>query len=379
MRGRYGFAAKFLCSVTPLLVGSIVVVFMIKPLFARQPKAMQPITLQPGDEPVFHSFVQRICELIGAQAPREVRIDCAVNASAGLRRGFLSFFGNDLVLTVGMPLVGGLSMRQLAGVIAHEFGHFTQGAGMRLSYVIRRVNGWFARVIYERDAWDVTLEEWSQTDTWWISLMVGCARLGVWFSRLLLTGLMYFGHAISSFLMRQMEYDADLCEVQVAGSEGFKSTANRLAELSVTTGALYKEMHRTWRSSHRLPDNMPMLISHHANRLTDEAKAGIAAGSLSENTGWLDTHPSNADRIAAAERAAQPGLFVSDGPAEELLHNYKSLSRLVTLAHYEDDLEIPATEDFLIPVAAVLDPPEVQPVPQPVIPQAPRWQGPPVS
>ncbi len=53
-----------------------------------------------------------------------------VNASAGLRRGLLSLFSHDLVLTIGLPLVQGLSLREFTAVLAHEFGHFRQGGGM---------------------------------------------------------------------------------------------------------------------------------------------------------------------------------------------------------------------------------------------------------
>lgn len=378
--GRGGLMLKVLCSVTPLLVGSIILLFMVKPIFARKTKRMQPITLNPEHEPLFHALVHRICAIVGAPAPREIRFDCEVNASAGFRRGFLSFFGNDLVLTVGLPLMAGLTMREIAGVIAHEFGHFTQGAGMRLSYIIRRVNGWFARVVYQRDAWDATLDDWAQTDTWWLSFMVGCARLGVWFSRLILKGLMFLGHAISSFLMRQMEFDADRCEIHVAGSEGFEWTMFRLVEIGATTNVLYREMQKTWRTSHRLPDNVPLLVAHHVAQLSDEARAKLAAGIGTEKTGWLDTHPSDADRIAAARRIGAPGLFTEDGHAIDLVANFATLGKFVTLAHYEDDLEIPTTEDFLIPVEAVLHPPQPEPVPvSSAIPQAPRWQGPPAS
>jgi hypothetical protein len=311
---------------------------------------MQPITLNPAHEPVFYAYVQQICGIVGAPVPREVRLDCAVNASAGFRRGFLSFFGHDLVLTVGMPLMAGLSMKELAGVIAHEFGHFRQGVAMRLSYVIRRVNGWFARVIYARDAWDETLEEWSETDSLWVNIVVSCARLGVWISRLVLKALMTFGHAISSFLMRQMEYDADRCEVHVAGAGAFESTMIRLNELGVTVEQLYNEMNRTWKSSFRMPDNLPRLIGHHVEKLSDKRRQEIAATCFQDKTGWLDTHPSNAARVAAARRIGAAGLFSDDAPASELLENFKTLGKFVTLAHYEDDLEIPATEDFLIPV-----------------------------
>ena len=379
--GRVGFVLKVLCSFTPLLVGGCIAIFMVKPFFARRAKPPQPYALGPGAEPLFHAFVQKICALVGAPPPSEIRLDCEVNASAGFRRGFFSMFGSDLVLTVGMPLIAGLSARQLAGVIAHEFGHFTQGMAMRLSYLIRRVNGWFVRVIYERDSWDATLDEWRATSDSWISLMFACAQAGVGLSRMLLRVLMLTGHGICSFLMRQMEYDADRCEIALAGSEAFERTMLRMGELGTVTGRLYKNMHETWQTSHRLPDNLPVLIGHHAADIADDTRREITTAMLAEKTGWLDTHPSSADRIAAARRAGEPGIFTEDMPAQELLENFRPLSRIVTLAHYEDDLEVPTTEDFLIPVDAVLRPPgaEAPAVENEPLPQAPRWEGPPAS
>ena len=63
-------------------------------------------------------------------------------------------------------------------------------------------------------------------------LVVNFARFGVWCSRLLLKLLMFTGHVISCFLLRQMEYDADSYEIKLAGSEAFESTAKRMAVLN---------------------------------------------------------------------------------------------------------------------------------------------------
>ena len=181
-RGR-GWLLMLFLYLTPLFAGIVMVFFMIKPLFARRPDHAQPLALNPGAEPLLFAFVTRICQAVGAPFPKRIDIDCQLNASAGFRRGMLSFLGNDLVLTIGMPLAAGLTLREFAGVLAHEFGHFTQGFGMRLTYIIRSVNGWFARVVYERDSWDVSLEEAAQTDDIKVSIMVGLARFGVWISR----------------------------------------------------------------------------------------------------------------------------------------------------------------------------------------------------
>src|SRR5438067_1777702 len=100
---------------------------------------------------------------------------------------------------------------------------------------------------------------------------------------------MIVGHGISSFLMRQMEYDADRCEIALAGSDAFERTMLRMGELGTVTGTLYRQMHQTWKTSHRLPDNVPVLVAHHAADIADDKRLAISAALLAEKTGWLDT------------------------------------------------------------------------------------------
>src|SRR4030095_4274354 len=105
-------------------------------------------------------------------------------------------------LTIGLPLVTGLDMRQFCGVLAHEFGHFAQGAGMRLTYIIRYINFWFARVVYERDEWDVRLDQAAKESDFRIGIVLQTARGCVWLTRRILWALMHAGHAISCFMLR---------------------------------------------------------------------------------------------------------------------------------------------------------------------------------
>src|SRR5258708_28474438 len=114
-----------------------------------------------------------------------------------------------------------MSLRQLSGVLAHEFGHFSQGAGMRLTYVIRSIGFWFVRVVYERDAWDEWLTEQAANSEGWYVMVVQFTRGCVWFTRRILWVLMWIGQFVSCFLLRQMEFDADRHEARFAGSETF--------------------------------------------------------------------------------------------------------------------------------------------------------------
>jgi len=327
-----------LAYLAPLFAGVVLVFFMVKPLFARRAPRAQPLALDPAINSTLYAFIARICETVGAPMPRRIDLNCDLNASAGFRRGMWSLFGNDLVLTIGLPLVAGLSLREFAGVMAHEFGHFTQGFGMRLSYVIRSVNGWFARVVYERDAWDVMLITWSEeAEDWRIMLVVGCARLGVGFSRLLLMLLMFIGHGVSCFLLRQMEYDADSYEIKVAGSENTERTMIKLNLLGEALDRAYKEIRSTWNTSRRLPENFPAFLAFKEAALPAPLRTKIEDTAGLARTGLFSTHPSAGDRIRKARRAGEPGVFHLDHSATMLFANFDAVAKLITLLHYNDD------------------------------------------
>jgi len=341
---------KLLCYVAPLFAGAVLIFFMVKPLFAGRAPHAQPLALNPGAEPFLFAFVTKLCQTVGAPFPTRIDIDCQLNASASFRRGAFSFLGNDLVLTIGLPLVAGLNLREFAGVLAHEFGHFAQGFGMRLTYVIRTVNAWFARVVYERDAWDLMLEEAAQTEDARLAILIGIARLGVWFSRQLLKLLMLIGHGIGCFMLRQMEYDADSYEIKLAGSAAFENTMRRLHVLGSTLERTYKDMRTSWNLNKRLPDDFPAYFLEHARQVSDAERTRLEDTMGLEPTGLFDTHPSNGDRIRRARQAGEPGVFDLDAPSASLFSNFEVPAKQVTLLHYDDDLGIPVEMAKFVPV-----------------------------
>ncbi len=351
---------KFLVYCTILAAGIVVVFFLLKPLFARQPRRAQPLALHPGAEPRLFAFIEAVCRAVHAPKPRRIDLDCRLNASAGFRRGFFSFLGDDLVLTLGLPLVANLTVDELAGVIAHEFGHFTQGLAMRLAYVIDRVNFWFVRVVHQRDAWDEILDEMAANpDDWRIGIVVWIAQAGVGLSRLLLRACMAVGVAISGFLSRQMEYHADACEIRLAGSENFERVTRKLATLSHALQHTYKGVHQGWQHQGNLPDNLPELIRRVHDDLPDDVVHRIHDTLGLHRTRWFHTHPCPAARIRRARLAAQPGILSDDRPAAALFERFDVPARQVTELHYTDDLGLQITPEALLPLAPLqsdLDP-----------------------
>ena len=337
LTGRSHSLWKLIGYVGPAVAGLILTFFMVKPVLARPAARVDPLPILPEDQPVLFRFIAEICRLVGAPIPNRIQVDCQVNASASFSSMARAVIKPRLVLTIGLPLAAGLTLRQFGGVMAHEFGHFAQRGGMRLTFIVRSINAWFSRVVYERDAWDEKLEQWSRDWDWRIGIMLIMARISVWCSRRVLAALMMLGHGISCFMLRQMEYDADSYEIKLVGSEAFIATSTRMRELNVAAQLGHRELYDSWMRK-RLPSNLPAFMLRQGERIPAEVLAQIRKAP-EVATGKFDTHPADADRVRAAERAKSAGILVGgDVPATILFRDFNALSTAVTRHHYEHDL-----------------------------------------
>jgi Zn-dependent protease with chaperone function len=296
----------------PLFVGFILISFLIKPFFARKYSDSPPYRLDPSKDPLLFEVVKRIARALKAPVPVEIYADTNVNASASFKNGLFDLFRTNLTLTIGIPLANGMNISQFSGIIAHELGHFSQSFGMRLSYLIRMVNNWFARVVYERDAWDKRIHEWTETLTYGSRLLLKISQGFIWLSRKLLWVLMRLGHFISCHMSQQMEFDADRYEVSLVGSDTYESTVKRLVLLSQARRWAMTALEEAHEAG-KLVDNFPGLIVALANQTDPEIRQKIEKQAIEdvETDAW-NTHPAYKDRIAAARRLNLPSTLKTD-------------------------------------------------------------------
>ncbi|MBX3420694.1 MAG: trypsin-like peptidase domain-containing protein [Pirellulaceae bacterium] len=319
----------------PTIAMAVAIFFMIKPLFAKKARAAAPRSLNPQDEPLLFEYIAILCKSVHAPAPKRICVSTDVNAFAAFQRGWSSLFRrSDLVLTLGLPLVRGLTLRELSGVLAHEFGHFSQGASMRLNFLIRAINLWFARVVYERDAWDERLANWTKGIDHRFSILLYVTGFFVWLTRRILWVFMMVGHAVSCLLMRQMEYNADLHEIRLAGSDAFAATSQQLRRLSLARELCSPQLQEFYTDG-KLVDDLPHWFKLCRDNQPAELIEGIQQLSAAEKTGWLDTHPSDRDRIAFATKQACLSRIRSELPASALFQDIDSCSRAATRDFYQ--------------------------------------------
>jgi Zn-dependent protease with chaperone function len=338
----------------PLVAGGTLVIFMLKPLLAGKPKQVEDPLLDPADEPLLFQFVARLCELLGAPKPREIRVNCQVNASASFRKGWTISLRPQLVLTIGAPLLAGLSLREFTGVLAHEFGHFAQRRGMGMTNAIRSVNGWFARVVYHRDGWDQALIDGSNTiPIRELKVILYFTRFCVWLTRRILWVLMMIGHAISCLLLRQMEVDADRQETLVAGSDSFATTMDRLEELTLAWRGAVADLGEAFRDG-LLPDNLCDLLLVNVSKVPPEVVQKLREAREKQKTRLFDTHPCNKDRVTNAVQLQAAGVFQIEGAATTLLCSFPRLACQATESFYRQALGDKFRQTALVPTARFL-------------------------
>jgi hypothetical protein len=224
---------------------------------------------------------------------------------------------------------------------------------MRLTYIVRSVNAWFARIVYERDDWDEALERGCEQENW-LALVMLFAKLCVWLTRCVLHLFLALAHGMSCLMLRQMEYDADRNEVRLAGVEAFEETSRRLVLLGLVTDHALRLAQVMWFKSGRLPDDLSDLILALAARVPHATVQKIEKALKKAKTGLFDTHPSHADRLASARRENAPGVFHLEGPATRLFKDFPKLSRAASLDFYRQVIGRGLKRDVLVPAQTIL-------------------------
>ncbi len=343
------------------VAGPVSVLFLVKPWFSRRGRSGEAQLLQPGEAPDLECFVGLLARAVGAPGPREIEFDCSANASAGFRGGWRGMWRQELKLTFGLPLVAGLDIRSFAGVLAHELGHFSQRAGMRLAWLVMAVNQLFGRLVLERDGWDQRLQEAARSERAHVQLFGIATLLMVWLARQPLWALMWFGQAISSFALRQMEFDADGYEIVFAGSDAFRYTSREIKLLNVGTAKALQLVGETLPEG-RLPRNLPMLARTQTEGLSPRVRQAVEEEMMSRpqrmGGSWarssdpgqtpifFPTHPSDRERIEVAESYDAPGLLHSGLAARSLFDDFDGTAERVTAHFYgtQFDLDLSGCE-----------------------------------
>lgn len=326
---------------------------MLRPLFGLPTPAQKLTGLKREDEPLLFQFVDRLADIVKSPRPEVILLSPEVNASASFQTRFFGLMRQQFTLTLGLPLVAGLKLDQLAGVIAHEFGHFSQGGSTLLGRLIYQINTWFAKAVYERDVIDEMIDEMTESGSGGLALCGFLVWILVSIGRGVLWLLMMIGLFVSSALSRQMEFNADQYEVGVSGSERFQETSEQIVTLSLADQAT-RQFIMGSRDANHLPANYPAFVAGLAKECAQVRKKARKF-IRKEKSHWMASHPPTRVRMECAERSNQPGIFNSQRSAGRLFRNFRERCEGLTLFLYFLRFGPGLNPDMLRPTEAALE------------------------
>lgn len=334
----------------------LILIVLLKPLLFGWRYKDTRFEISREREPLLFELIEHLCRFIGAPVPRRVFVDCDVNAAAGMSHGIWGaiFGGNACDLLIGLPLVAGMKTSQFIGVLAHEFGHFTQSGTRRMDYIVRTILNWFSHIYYYRDRMDLWLEGAARSGFGYFTIFFWIVVAMIWIVRRFIWGLMMLGRFVAGFMSRQMEYDADSYEVFLAGSSSFADSTKTLLKLNLANSRTISDLNYMLQEE-RLADNYPLLIAANMEILSEKLDPIVEKILREEKTNLVDTHPCGRDRIAAAASWKAPGILHVDLPASLLFRNFLGLGREVSLHFYRNEAEMTFDPKMLKNAGDVID------------------------
>jgi len=322
----------------PGIAGVVLILFLLRPLLFLFSGSSDEDAIEvfPREEPRLFAFVESVCNTMGAPVPERIFIDCNVNAAAQLLGGGFGLLGRRrLALHIGLPLVAGLNATEFAGILAHEFGHFSQGAGMRATGILNRMSRWMGIAAYDRGSIDEGIAGMMKSETPSIVIIGMVLMICIGIARLVLKAVFFFGFGVSRVMGRRMEFDADAHQTRFVGSKAATESWAKIFGLTEAQRLADVKIAEQWKNR-TLPEDFPALVASTARRLSPDAKASIKRAVEDTHTGWFDTHPATGVRIRAMNALDENGVFRLDEPATTLFTNFADASKKASYAFFKE-------------------------------------------
>jgi Zn-dependent protease with chaperone function len=253
-----------------------------------------------------YDLVERVAGDRGFRPPDEIRL-----AADTVAHVYEDEEGKE-ILVIGGFAIAGFSQPVLAGIIAHELGHFAAG-DTRLSQRSYRRGAFMELLEYHLVCQPGSLLNpliWMIRAYHWIYVLAWAAN------------------------SRQQEILADQQEVRQVGKE---KAAAALLYITVLHGMPWLRLSDIAESHAKANDPLEGIFAEQVRRATTVSPSDwrdACRKELRKETGWLDSHPQLRDRLAAMKvsrrKALQLPMGLAGPPARELLPDWSEIEKRMT-------------------------------------------------
>lgn len=356
-----GYAGIFIITLKPnffiLVLGAglilsalMVVAFLFKFMFQKSVSPIEGMKeIDRSQHPRLFMMIDDIVKEAGTDFPKRIFISSQLNASVFYNSSFWSMFlPVRKNLHIGLGLVNASTEQELKGILAHEFGHFSQRS-MKVGSYVYNVNRIIYNLLYENNSFDAFMGKVGNSH-YLMQLTVFIARLIIKGFQGILKAL--YGYLNTSYmaLSREMEFHADAVAAQIVGSQTLIASLSRmdLADnaYSSTFGFLNKQYGLDYKILNFFTLNA-FVLSYYGKTNKMEFKGRFPIVSAEElnkyNKSRLNikdqwaSHPTMEERIAKIEKLNIPGKEEDLAEAFELFNHKETLQEKLTEDLYPSD------------------------------------------
>jgi Zn-dependent protease with chaperone function len=324
-------------------MGVLIIIFLIKFIFSKvSADNSHLIEISKADEPELFAFIEDVVKQVNTNFPKKVFISSEVNASVFYDSGFWSMFlPVRKNLHIGLGLMNAVIVNEFKGILAHEFGHFSQRS-MKVGSYVHNVNHVLHNMLYDNSGYEKMVGRWAGLSNYFSLFVMGGVKMVSGMQWVL--GRVYNVVNINYMaLSREMEFHADEVAANVAGPQALATSLVRMDLASHSLSSVlnfYQD---------KIADNVKpsdIFAQHHyvmafsANEyglnfehglpvVTLETKSRFNKSKLTFEDQW-SSHPSDNDRIKRLETLNIVVENTDTRPALSLFSDVDKIKEMVT-------------------------------------------------
>lgn len=307
--GRHGIT--FMLGIGVISLGLLVLFFLLK-FVVSSSKANRDdlIEITREEEPKIFSLIEDIVKQTGTQFPKHVYLTPDVNAAVFYNSGFWSMFlPVRKNLMIGIGLMNTTTVDEFKGILAHEFGHFSQRS-MKVGSYVHNVNRIIHNMLFENNGYSNAISRWASISGFF-AIFVAIGVKVVTGIQWVLKQVYHVLNINYLALSREMEFHADEVAANVTGSEvlvtsllraglsdsAYNSVLNFYGEKirdNRKPANIYPQQHIVME---RVIHNLQLPIKHGLPHVTISDIKKLNKSKLEFDDQW-SSHPSDADRVA---------------------------------------------------------------------------------
>jgi len=299
-----------------LLVGAFGTLRAIFTVF-RAPTHFDPaVWINDTREPQLMTFIYELCHRMGATPPDAVTLNVLPTFFVMQGRvNVLNANPSGRILSLGLPLLGCLSVNELRAILAHEFAHFTGHDTLFTSLGCR-----VYRSLLDAGAALYATKVRQKGFVYLITALPLTAPL---------TGLRCYYYLFSLLnlrVSRGRELRADAIASQVCGTRSFRSGLRKVVAYSGVYGDKMMAIAEEIAHSHSPSDNLLRTFRKRLKSYGQEARDALEKEDLVPEEKW-NSHPTLRTRLAAVPEVMEQ--YSDDKPALTLLnhlHGYEKVA-----------------------------------------------------